>query len=327
MDINELLNLDSALFNEQKDISKSKALFKRWVKSIEIEAFSYCNRVCWFCPNSFIDRKSANHFLDISAYEKLLSDLAEVDYDGLVSFSRYNEPFSSEEIYNYISLARKNLPKARLHSNSNGDYFSLENMQRAIDAGLNSMVVQIYVPKNHNNRGKAFEYKERFDKQHGKFCEQVLRIDREDWLEWDYVLDNFRLSLRWRNFDVNGVNRSNILMGNQTPRFSPCLQPVRSIYVDYNGSIMPCCNLRSDFDGHKACVLGNICESRIFDIYTGVKSSLWRNSLRDFSEKQGVCKNCHFDECNLQQVGKGLLKVNKELRDLKYTTKKRVKGL
>ena len=27
---------------------------------IEIEIFSYCNRKCWFCPNSFVDRRSEN---------------------------------------------------------------------------------------------------------------------------------------------------------------------------------------------------------------------------------------------------------------------------
>ena len=34
----------------------NKDLFKKHLKLIEIEVFSFCNRKCWYCPNSYIDR-------------------------------------------------------------------------------------------------------------------------------------------------------------------------------------------------------------------------------------------------------------------------------
>lgn len=322
MDIEELLNLDSALF-KVNDIEATKKLFKKWVKTIEVEAFSYCNRKCWFCPNSSIDRKSFNKHLDIVTYENLLSSLDSINFEGQISFSRYNEPFADESIFKYISLARKKLPKVRLHTNTNGDYLDIDVLNRAIDSGLNSIVAQLYLPKNKNSLEDVMRYKDRFDQRFDHKVESVLVKESSDWLEWDYTVDGIRLSLRWRDFSTNGVNRADIPVGQQRERTSPCLLPVRSIYVDYNGSVMPCCNLRSDYKGHEDAVLGVLSSSvSIFDIYGSSKSSAWRKSLCNFSTKQGVCQKCTFDEISYQKVGSMLMKKNKELRDIKFKLKK-----
>ena len=63
----------------------NKKLFKNNLKLIEIEIFSYCNRICWFCPNSFIDRRTINIEMKDDHYEKILTDLAEIDYAGEIT--------------------------------------------------------------------------------------------------------------------------------------------------------------------------------------------------------------------------------------------------
>ena len=70
----------------------NKELFKKQLRLIEIEIFSYCNRKCWFCPNSFIDRISDNKIMAEETYLDLLSQLQQIDYSGELTYSRYNEP-------------------------------------------------------------------------------------------------------------------------------------------------------------------------------------------------------------------------------------------
>src|SRR5262249_55506305 len=69
-----------AHFTPARTREEAKALFASSVRQVEIEVFTYCNRTCWFCPNSKIDRRSANTCMDEALYLRILSDLAEINY-------------------------------------------------------------------------------------------------------------------------------------------------------------------------------------------------------------------------------------------------------
>ena len=53
--------LSDDLLSDAITIDRAKAFFSRYVDQVEIENHSFCNRVCWFCPNAFIDRRSVSH--------------------------------------------------------------------------------------------------------------------------------------------------------------------------------------------------------------------------------------------------------------------------
>lgn len=52
---------------------KYKVKYK-YIRMVEIEIFSFCNRKCWFCPNSFIDRNSTNILMQEELYLKILNE-------------------------------------------------------------------------------------------------------------------------------------------------------------------------------------------------------------------------------------------------------------
>lgn len=64
------------------------------LKVVEIELFNYCNRTCGWCPNKYVDRKNKFETLDFHLFINLLQQLKDIDYKGVFSFSRYNEPFA-----------------------------------------------------------------------------------------------------------------------------------------------------------------------------------------------------------------------------------------
>ncbi|MDR2526768.1 MAG: radical SAM protein, partial [Rickettsiales bacterium] len=113
---------------------------------VEIEVFSFCNRQCWFCPNSFIDRHSKNVLMDENIYMGILDDLKSIEYRGMITYSRYNEPLSHKQIIiDRLKQARKYCPNALLHTNTNGDYLDREFLDDLYDAGLRSISIQIYL--------------------------------------------------------------------------------------------------------------------------------------------------------------------------------------
>jgi len=71
--------------------------------------------------------------------------------------------------------------------------------------------------------------------------------------------------------------------------------PFNSVYIDYNGALMPCCNLRSDVETHKDSVIGNLnSQANLFLLYTSRFAASFRRSLLGTQRKGGACTNCNF---------------------------------
>ena len=71
------------------------------VRLIVIEIHSYCNRTCWFCPNSFLDRKHKTKMKEW-VYLKILQELKDIEYDGVISFSTIDEIAFDCSVVGYI---------------------------------------------------------------------------------------------------------------------------------------------------------------------------------------------------------------------------------
>ena len=80
-----------------------------------------------------------------------------------------------------------------------------------------------------------------------------------------------------------------------TKRTSPCLSPFQHVYIDYNGKVMPCCNLRSDLPAHQDAIIADLHASPdLFLVYAGRTLAAWRGALVGFDPKSGYCATCSF---------------------------------
>ena len=74
----EIRRRENELTTYNEDNYYKKRVFKENVCWVEIGISSFCNRKCWFCPNSIIDRNSCNIELNENLFLKLLSELREI---------------------------------------------------------------------------------------------------------------------------------------------------------------------------------------------------------------------------------------------------------
>ncbi len=74
--------LPAELCDPHADLETARALFVEYVGLVEIGNHSFCNRICWFCPNVFIDRRSVNHLRTDTLLDKIFSELGAIDYRG-----------------------------------------------------------------------------------------------------------------------------------------------------------------------------------------------------------------------------------------------------
>lgn len=261
---------------------------------VEIEVFSHCNRRCWFCPNSFIDRKSKNIHMPEKYYLKVLKELSAVEYAGTVSYSRYNEPLSDDVIFTRIAQARRFLPQARLHTNTNGDYLRADTILKLTEAGLNSLNIQCYL-----NENEPFSLP--------LIKDRIASVAARIKLDFDEILntaERYEVKFRYNamdircyalNFKTMGTNRGDSVDKiAPVKRLAPCFVPFHNLYVDYNGSVMPCCNLRSDNPRHRNFILGNIAGTSLQKIFTSRKLCDMRKMLSGYGPKIPPCSSCNF---------------------------------
>ncbi|MBB5576585.1 MULTISPECIES: radical SAM/SPASM domain-containing protein [Rhizobium] len=278
------------------ELDLAREMFRRSVSQVEIEIFSYCNRRCWFCPNESIDRITHNEYMRPELYSSIIAQLASIQYSGMITYSRYNEPLADRIILDRLREARAALPHALLHTNTNGDYLDHEYLNELYDAGMRSLNIQIYL-KNHEryDHDKVIKRGEQTLKR--LQLPSVLTINQPGvWYEMNLGFKDMKIRLYGRNFEVNGTSRGNqVDIKKDYVRTLPCNIPFWNVYVDYNGKMVPCCNYRSDIVEHEEYVLNDLNEQpSIFLTYASPAAAAFRRSMLTLEEKKGACSNCHF---------------------------------
>lgn len=311
--LHNLLNSDGFYTNKSQNLIDriealstpitDKELQKRVLKDnlllVEIEIASFCNRTCWFCPNSSVDRKSKSIELPEKVFAKLIDNLAQIDYDKDLNFHRFNEPLADMELLlKRVSQARVKLPKARFTIFSNGDYIDRDKLEKLKNAGVNSMLMSYYygqeksydkesviLPAMEKMRHKlGLDYKVREDSDQ-QFC---VRFDYKD-MEIYYRVWNPSTSGQSRGGAIESMKRARKVD-------SGCFQGAMNFYVDYNGLVMPCCHTRSDVSEHRDFIVGDCNTHDMFEIFFSPSFARLRAELFMSSPcspaVQRICADC-----------------------------------
>lgn len=284
------------LITPTTDKEAKKRLFKQSVKLIEIEIASFCNRKCWFCPNSFVDRTQSVR-LDESVYLSILEDLAKIDYSGVLNFHRFNEPLADKElILKRVKEARDALPKAILGIFTNGDYLDRIYLDELREAGVSFILMSYYFGKNEEFEAKKI--KPAFDKMALKLglkYDEIMNNNEQYAIK--FIYEGLDFTYRAWNPRTVGGNRAGSIDDEritQKKRTFPCFYPLRDIYIDYNGLVMPCCNMRSDVTSHEDFILGDVKQSDIFELFMNDKFIQIRKDLMSNEIKYKPCEFCFY---------------------------------
>lgn len=303
---NDCYNLDTILnaINNTVELTTfynddqiKKNIFLKNVKFIEIGIFSFCNRKCWFCPNSIVDRFSSNIELDENLFIKILKELQEIDYFETISLYRYNEPlYDKKLLLKRIKQTREYLPKANIKLNTNGDYLTLEYLKELEAYGVNKLYITYYY--NGNDKNIKFDLENTIKPGMFKLINK-LGLNYHENLKSNYeyyiYIEYKSMYIEYRAIDMHnlGLDRGGIIDNVVLrERKSQCFLPNIQVPIDYDGSYTLCCNTRSDVIEHKDYIIGNVKNNTIFELFTNKKIIDFRKKLLVFGEKDGACHNC-----------------------------------
>ena len=184
---------------------------------------------------------------------------------------------------------------------TNGDYLTADYCEALYEAGLRSMMVSAYPPDGVECTDALLHQviaasAARFglpykiiDECHGDVCAQIPFRDMQ-------------ITLQARNFGQGTNGRGEVLAYDRggtvsvptfSQRTSPCFRPFLELQVECDGTVMPCCNLRSDVSAHSGCAITRLTpESDILDVWGSEAFANWRRSMLDFSPKSPPCSGC-----------------------------------
>lgn len=101
-------------------------------RNVELETHNKCNGVCSFCPANRNNDTRETQYMSEGLFEKIIFELAELDYDGKLFMYCNDEPLMDERIERFVKFARQRLPKTRILFSTNGILLTLDRFKEII---------------------------------------------------------------------------------------------------------------------------------------------------------------------------------------------------
>ena len=244
---------------------------------VEISDSGTCNRACSFCPRSdkdWINKFDNKEFIAPDLHENIVSQLRDLNYNGIVVYSGFNEPLLNKNIYKNISQTRNYLPNAKLELITNGDVLNEKRLIKLFQAGLSTLLISVY---------DGPEDMVKFE----KMCKNV-KLDKAQ-----YVIRKRYLPPE-KNFGITMSNRGGLMENAEhaIPSLkkslkSSCYYPSYTLFIDYNGDVLMCSH-----DWGKKNILGNLKKEKIMDVWLSENAILSRKNLANGERGFSPCDVC-----------------------------------
>ena len=290
----------------RSDLSRqtAAALFKTSVKQVEMSISSFCNRRCPYCPNAKADRISQKHQMSDALFYNVLRQLREIDYSELISIHRYNEPLADRDLaLRRVREIRAFVPNAKITIFTNGDYLDAEFVRELAEAGVYWLGATMHEAPNGTPFPDLLDNQTRFLKRLG--LPFVITQDSEDDCKTAVVDTGTPMQfVVWaRNFwkrDADGVIRmhdrgQSLGVESGVVRTNPCFIPFLQMQIEWDGQLLPCCEIQPDVFETDKYTLGRLTpESDIFLAWTNATYVAWRSELFSYEVKKTPCATCSY---------------------------------
>lgn len=311
-------SLTAELFDDlgDKPAELKRQFFKKNVHLVEIETHTKCNRICSFCPNAIVDRRHNDTLTDPTMLDRIFQELGSIDYSGQIKVARYSEPLANPKyLLERLASARALVPHAQLAIVTNTDYLTPAVLNRLRDGGLDVVYMSVYLKNDESwTLQLAHACTERLAARLGVRIVARQETSMSLWCTFEYEgLDLRSASHNWAEY---GTDRGGSISQYTTlQRIGPCREPFQTLVIDYNGSAMPCCGLRSDLPEHNHLIVANLSVpgTSIFDVYMG-RLSTWRRRVVRFDQKTFPCSTCRHRDIPEDLIPKVRARLKKHLQ-------------
>jgi len=286
------------------DSAPAEALFKQAVQTVEISISSYCNRRCPYCPNAKADRISEKHLMTDGLFHNIMRSLCRIEYAGNVHINRYNEPLADRDYaLRRIREIRAFVPRSSIIVFTNGDYLDASYVAELGAAGVSAMLATVHEAPNGTGFTDLLEDQDRRMSRLGlPFVYgmneagnvRTANVSTGSAMTFTYMAQDFHrrdadgvlwMEDRGQSLDVHkGMVRS-----------TPCFMPFVQMQIEWDGELLPCCQIQPDVFAPGQYSLGRLTEtSNMFLEWTNASYVQWRKDLLSYDIKKSPCATCSY---------------------------------
>ena len=267
---------------------------KRLPEYIEIETSRYCNRLCGWCPNSYLNDRRTQQLLDFEVFLRILYELRQANYSGWIAFHNYNEPLANPRLSEEIATASEVVPKAKLAIYSNG-YLLNQSVYRTLEEfNVRELRITIY-PRHSQTKSHELAQLNQWLLKRPFFLSRQWSVDKKN-RRGAVLVSKCRtpnvmlIAPKVQNYYDRGGVVSHL---SGAVRTMPCHLTSHSLSIDYLGRIKMCCNVVPDANGHSQYVLGNAKKQSILEVWSGSEFERLRACHRRGDWRQSeICRTC-----------------------------------
>ena len=245
---------------------------------IEFNLSGLCNRTCVFCPRS--DPKifpNVNQHIPMELYEKIVKELGEIQYDGMILYSAFGEPLLYKNIEEIIKLTKVYCPNVKIESVTDGDFVTVDKLTKLFAAGLDTLLISMYDGPHQDEHFRSLSTAAGLDES------QVIL--RKRWLppeeHYGITLSNRSGMIQIPEIGVGALDE---------PLKRPCYYPFYQLLIDYDGSVLIC-----PHDWGKKLVVGNLNTGSLMDIWNNSPMRRIRQRLGASDRNFAPCNKCDVD--------------------------------
>ncbi|MBR5316781.1 MAG: SPASM domain-containing protein [Lachnospiraceae bacterium] len=252
------------------EIKRYKGLFfkeKKLFKYIEIETVNRCNGDCGFCPVNRNETQREYKKMDRVLFEKIIGQLEELNYDGLLALFSNNEPFLDDRIFEFTKYARTKLPKAYIYLYTNGKLLSEDKFKTIIES-LDFIQIDNYEP----DLGKS---------------EEICKIE-------EYV-KQWGIQKKYNYFEID-KNAIRLSRGGTSPNLKVwytsevgCALPFVQMVIRPTGEVSLCCN-----DALGKNTLGDLNKQTITEVWFSERYNQFRKQISENRYNVATCRYCNY---------------------------------
>lgn len=246
---------------QQKQNRKKETSFGTTIKgfpgTIELGVSKNCNLRCSYCPNSMLEERTPDVVISLAFFDKILRDLKDIDFDGILHFHRFNEPLKIN-VEEYIRRAKQVLPRIRTELFTNGVFLNKKRLESLRETPLDAIIVTQHTPKG--------------------FVDGLRDIP-------DELLGN--VDVKYGN-ELLLINRAGVLGDLRETLNEPCYSIHCTLGIDSDGKVPICID-----DYHRQVVLGDLHDETMQEIWEKPYSTALRATLDGGNRKDiNICKDC-----------------------------------